>query len=70
MDIHNQLVERKPSLARERINYVIEIFPGALPAVEELNALYLKASGGEQRVMTIATVLYSREGKILGFEVK
>lgn len=70
VDIHNVLVRLKPSTSMERVSYVIEIFGGDLPSLEELNRLYLKATKGKQEARRMNSVVYGREGKIIGFEVE
>jgi len=69
VDVHNTVVDRRASSPGEAIHYTVEVFPGAVPPLDELNSMYRKAAGGAV-VKQVEMVNYSLEGVIEGFVVK
>ena len=69
VDVHNTVGGRSDPASKETISFTVEVFPGAVPSVEELTALYVKDAGGAA-VKQVDGVRYSAEGVIEGFEVK
>ena len=69
VDIHNTIVNREEPSSPETIKYSVEVFGGQVPKLEDLNAMYKKAAGGEI-VKQIIIVKYDEDGKIDGFVVE
>jgi hypothetical protein len=69
VDVHNTVGGRSDPAAKETITFTVEVFPGAVPSIEKLTALYVEAAGNAA-VKQITGVRYSAEGVIEGFEVK
>jgi hypothetical protein len=69
VDVHNTVVGRSDPASKETVSFTVEVFPGAVPSVEELTALYVQAAGSAA-VKQVTRVRYSAEGVIEGFEVK
>lgn len=63
MDIHNALADRRDFAAGERVGFAIEVFPGRLPSVGELDRMYAAASGGAKRAFRVASVAYGPDGR-------
>jgi hypothetical protein len=68
VDIHNTVINRTDPSSREHINFTLDVFSGAVPPLDVLNDIYMKAAGGA-KVMQISRVLYGESGDIKGFEV-
>lgn len=69
VDVHNTVGGRTDPAAKETVSFTVELFPGAVPSVEELTALYVKAAGSAT-VKQVTGVRYSAKGAIEGFVVK
>ena len=69
VDIHNTIFNREEPSSPETINYSVEVFGGPVPKLEDLNAMYGEAAGGET-VKQIIIVRYDEDDKIEGFVVE
>jgi hypothetical protein len=67
MDVHNSLSSRKILGSREKVSYTIEISGAPLPSLDRLNRLYRRTAKGEQKVLRITSVTYSKSGILEGF---
>jgi hypothetical protein len=67
MDVHNSLSSRKILGSGEKLSYTVEIIGAPLPSLDRLNELYRMAVKGEQKVLRIESVAFSKNGTIDGF---
>jgi hypothetical protein len=66
MDVHNAIVRGAEKSASEKISFVVDLFPGAVPSPASLNAM-LARDVGKGKPTRIRGVRYSPRGEILGF---
>lgn len=66
MDIHNSITGCSDKSAIKKLSYAVDIFPGAVPALETLNRLYQR-DVGIGKAPGIKAVRYSPQGEIIGF---
>ncbi len=63
MDIHNALADRRDFASGERVGFAIEVFPGRVPSLSELDRMYRAAAGGGGKVFRVGAVAYSPDGR-------
>ena len=66
VDIHNALGGRTEAAAVERVSFAVDVFPGPVPKLDDLNR-FLKRDAGAGRFRGIKAARYSPRGEIIGF---
>jgi hypothetical protein len=66
VDIHNFITDRRNRSAGEKISFTVELFPGPVPSLQNLNAMY-ERDVGRRKAARIKAVRYSPQGEISGF---
>lgn len=66
MDVHNVILRPKERRSREKLSYVLEIFPGSVPSLEALNAFY-RRDVGQGQAIRVRGIRYSNQGEMVGF---
>jgi len=69
VDIHNVIINRQIKTAEEKVSYVIEVFPGALPTLNQLSSFW-ERDVGKKQIKIIKSIKYSSKGEIQGFYPK
>lgn len=69
MDVHNVIVNRSDKSTGEKLSFTVEIFPGPVPSLKDLNGMYERDAGG-RKVVKVKAVRYSPQGEIVGFSTE
>jgi len=66
INVHNVITGRTDKSSPEKLRFALEVFPGGVPSVDELNSFYQRDIGAAKTAL-VKAVRYSKAGEIIGF---